>query len=298
MDARFCTDCGALIGGSSCANCTPATSAIPVKPKRRIPWLRAAVAFALVLQAVAVVATASDGNDALARARAAERELASVEKELEGLRERVDGIQTLANATGERLNTVAAENADDPDLAALAATAKNSVFTVVTDNGSGTGFALATKQGVVVVTNFHVVSSGWTNGRTEVQLKQGDQTFTARVSAVSAAHDLAVIPFSSATSSLRLATERPSVGEPVIALGSPLGLDGTVTSGIVSAFREEGGVEYIQFSAPISPGNSGGPVVNGNGEVIGVAVAKISAGGAEGLSFAVPSARVCSVVVC
>jgi putative serine protease PepD len=62
----------------------------------------------------------------------------------------------------------------------------------------------------------------------------------------------------------------------------------------VSALRVEDGVHYIQFSAPISPGNSGGPVLDAGGRVIGVSVSKAVATGAEGLSFATPVAEVCS----
>ena len=84
----------------------------------------------------------------------------------------------------------------------------------------------------------------------------------------------------------------PSVGDPVLAVGSPLGLGNSVSSGIVSAFHDG----IIQFSAPISPGNSGGPVVDRTGRVVGVARSKLVGDGAEGLSFAIPIALVCSTV--
>ena len=77
-------------------------------------------------------------------------------------------------------------------------------------------------------------------------------------------------------------------------LGSPLGLEQTAVSGIVSAFRED--PDLIQFSAPISPGNSGGPVLNADGEVIGVTELKIAEEAAEGLGFAIPSSTVRNVV--
>jgi putative serine protease PepD len=67
-----------------------------------------------------------------------------------------------------------------------------------------------------------------------------------------------------------------------------------VSSGIVSAVRTEDGVRYIQFTAPISPGNSGGPVLDAHGKVIGISVAKAIGDGAEGLSFAIPAAVLCS----
>jgi S1-C subfamily serine protease len=75
------------------------------------------------------------------------------------------------------------------------------------------------------------------------------------------------------------------VGEEVAALGVPLGLGRTVTKGIVSAIRRTEGVTIIQTDAPINRGNSGGPLVNMRGEVIGMNVFK--AKGAEGLGFAI-----------
>ena len=80
------------------------------------------------------------------------------------------------------------------------------------------------------------------------------------------------------------------VGEEIAAFGSPLDLGGSVTSGIVSGIRPEG----IQFTAAISPGNSGGPVVDNRGRVVGVAQAALVGDNAESLNFAIPSARVCS----
>jgi putative serine protease PepD len=67
---------------------------------------------------------------------------------------------------------------------------------------------------------------------------------------------------------------------------------------VVSGFRSIDGSDYIQFSAPISPGNSGGPVVDADGRVVAVATAKFVAPGAEALSLAIPVQTVCRVAVC
>ena len=84
-----------------------------------------------------------------------------------------------------------------------------------------------------------------------------------------------------------------------MAVGSPLGLDGTVTLGVVSGFRSLDGSDYIQFSAPISPGNSGGPVVDAGGRVVAIASAKFVGDGVEGLSLAIPIQTAClSLVTC
>jgi len=77
------------------------------------------------------------------------------------------------------------------------------------------------------------------------------------------------------------------VGEPVYAVGNPQGLEGTFSQGIVSSIREVGTDKLLQITAPISPGSSGGPVLNGKGEVIGVSVATFRGG--QNLNFAIPS---------
>ena len=84
-----------------------------------------------------------------------------------------------------------------------------------------------------------------------------------------------------------------------MAVGSPLGLDGTVTLGVVSGFRSLDGSDYVQFSAPISPGNSGGPVIDSRGYVVAVASAKLVGTGVEALSLGIPVQVVClSLVAC
>jgi S1-C subfamily serine protease len=81
------------------------------------------------------------------------------------------------------------------------------------------------------------------------------------------------------------------VGDPIVALGSPFGYGGTASSGIISAIRGR----FVQFSAPVSPGSSGGPVLDAQGEVVAVTAAKVVGRGVEGLSFAIPIDRVCRV---
>jgi S1-C subfamily serine protease len=77
-----------------------------------------------------------------------------------------------------------------------------------------------------------------------------------------------------------------AVGEDIVAIGNPAGLEGTVSKGIVSGIREVDGVKYIQITAPISPGSSGGPVFGLNGKVVGVATAYLDSG--QNLNFAMP----------
>lgn len=79
----------------------------------------------------------------------------------------------------------------------------------------------------------------------------------------------------------------PEIGERIYAIGNPKGLSGTISEGIVSGLRSEGESKLIQITAPISPGSSGGPVINNSGEVVGVAVGTITSG--QNLNFAIPS---------
>jgi serine protease Do len=79
-----------------------------------------------------------------------------------------------------------------------------------------------------------------------------------------------------------------------LVMGSPLGLEGSVVSGVVSSYRVEEGEEYLQLSAPINPGNSGGPVTDVDGTVLGVIVAKYAGFAIEGLAFAVPTDVLCA----
>ena len=105
--------------------------------------------------------------------------------------------------------------------------------------------------------------------------------------------DLAAISVPLSFKPIPVAESRQRVGDAVVVIGSPLGLERTVATGVVSAFRDG----YTQFSAPVSPGASGAPVLNDQGEVIGVVQSKFSGGGAEGLSFAIPITTVCNVLI-
>ncbi len=87
----------------------------------------------------------------------------------------------------------------------------------------------------------------------------------------------------------------PQVGSEVYVIGHPMGLGWTVTRGIVSAHRKPGEVArtaMIQTDAAISPGNSGGPLLNRHGDLVGLVVAKLSGGGAENVAFAIPASAV------
>jgi S1-C subfamily serine protease len=156
------------------------------------------------------------------------------------------------------------------------------VVTIDSPGGRGTGFYIRPDR---VLTNHHVV-----DGQTSVQLLSGNVKRTAVVMNVSAGTDLAILQVYNPDPqqvTLPLGTiNRVRVGEEVIAIGSPLGvLSNTVTRGIVSAVRRTGETVLIQTDAAVNPGNSGGPLLNRSGQVIGINTMSFTR--AQSLSFAV-----------
>lgn len=184
---------------------------------------------------------------------------------------------------------------------ALVSQVEPSVVTVFTEDGLGSG--VVAEDGEVVVTNEHVV-----RGQEQVELALADgERLAARVLATDTYTDLAVLE--PARTDLPAATfrdELPQLGEPVLAVGSPLGFRNSVTLGIVSGVgREIPGaaaqapalVDLIQTDAAISPGNSGGALVDGAGQVIGINDAYLPPEtGAVSIGFAIPSPTVLDVV--
>ncbi len=157
-----------------------------------------------------------------------------------------------------------------------------SIVTVSTQTGNGSGFFISQNT---VVTNFHV-----TGDASIVRLIFQDKTeILGRVKSFDPNLDLALIePLGEAAPrALVLARSRPTVGERVLAIGSPLELEGTLTDGLVSAVRETESGVLIQTNAAVNPGNSGGPLLNMRGEVVGVITWKWVGEDLEGLGFAV-----------
>lgn len=186
------------------------------------------------------------------------------------------------------------------DWPSIATSVEQSVVTIEAGDFGGSGWvAHASASGSDIITNFHVVAGAWSAGNATVQVRRQDQTIDGTIVRVDARDDVAVIHVKVRLQALASAVTRPALGSTVMAVGSPLGLDGTVTLGIVSGFRSLEGSDYIQFSAPISPGNSGGPVIDSHGRVVAIASAKLVGSGVEGLSLAIPVETVCqSLVTC
>lgn len=197
-----------------------------------------------------------------------------------------------------------------PDsIAAIAARVSPSVvsITVATGNGGDTGSGFFLSSSGYVLTNNHVVSAA-ANGRGTIRVQlANNKSYPAKLVGRDASYDLAVIKID-VTDAPALAlgdSSKVQVGDGVIAIGSPLGLSGTVTSGIISAkdravtsgsgSGDSSFINAIQTDAAINPGNSGGPLVDMSGAVIGINSAIASLGsafggqsGSIGLGFAIP----------
>ncbi|MEY4347742.1 MAG: hypothetical protein RIS43_161 [Actinomycetota bacterium] len=192
-------------------------------------------------------------------------------------------------------------------IAAIAAAVKDSVVSISVQSAmsAGTGSGWIVDSRGYIVTNNHVIADAANGGSITVSFADG-QSVAAKIVGRNSAYDLAVIKVDvSGLKALPLGNSNNIVvGDSVVAIGSPLGLQGTVTSGIISAMDRpvtaggSGELAYfngLQTDAAINPGNSGGPLVNAAGEVIGVNSAIATMGGSMGgqsgsigLGFAIP----------
>jgi putative serine protease PepD len=177
------------------------------------------------------------------------------------------------------------------------------------EGGTGSGFVI--REDGYVLTNNHVVAAG-EDGQIALSFQGDEETYEAQIVGRSPEYDLAVLKIDP-RDALPVASlgndDDVVVGDPVVAIGSPLGLAGTVTSGIISAKNRpvtaggggEGEVSYIsalQTDAAVNPGNSGGPLVDAAGRVIGINSSIATLGGSSpfgeqsvgniGLGFAIP----------
>ncbi|WP_173042942.1 S1C family serine protease [Phytohabitans flavus] len=266
-------------------NYPPYAAAPPRPPRRRPSWLGlSALLLVLILGGVAVVQTmqirdlqsrVASGDQALVDAQAADKG-------------RMDGLE---DRTGE-LET-AAGKAFNPE--AISSQVLPSVFRVSAGQFTGTAFAVGRQTGnsTNLFTNYHVVESVWVAGEREVFIERKDQRWPATIVRVDEQDDVAQLRTNNKFTGLATAREAVKSGQQIVVVGAPLGLEDTVTTGVVSAIRkDEGGSgTVIQFDAPINPGNSGGPVVNAAKQVVGIATAK--ARDAEGIGLAVPIKTAC-----
>ncbi len=218
------------------------------------------------------------------------------------------GRTSSSNISGNFVSTEDAVERAPGSIANLAARVIPGVvsISVSASGGSGTGSGFFLSSDGYVLTNNHVVEAAATRGTITVAISTGKK-YTAKIVGRDSSYDLAVLKIDvTGAPTLQLGdSDKVAVGDAVIAIGSPLGLAGTVTSGIISAKNrpvttgsdsgESSFINALQTDAAINPGNSGGPLVDATGAVVGVnsAIASLgsSAGGQSGsigLGFAIP----------
>lgn len=213
-------------------------------------------------------------------------------------------------STGAQYNPGNPENLSpraDNSVAAIARKVIPSAVTIIARKGDsgGTGSGFIYKSDGYIITNNHVISEAAAGGTLLVQFPNKEPVEATLVGR-SVSYDIAVLKIDASGLPAAALGNSDSVviGDGAIAVGSPLGLEGTVTSGIISALRrpvtaggqgESSFISALQTDAPINPGNSGGPLVNTEGQVIGVnsAIATLGASdggqsGSIGLGFAIP----------
>ena len=187
-------------------------------------------------------------------------------------------------------------------------TTSNSIFgfgSPSTSTATATGSGIIISEDGYIVTNNHVVDTSSSNSYSyydiseatsvKVKLYGSDETYDAKIVGKDSQTDLAVLKIDKTdlTAAEFADSDQAVVGEFVMAVGSPLGLDTTVTTGIISAVNREvesEGTKYVclQTDAAINSGNSGGALVNSDGKVIGINTLKLSSSGVEGIGFAIP----------
>ncbi|MGA1391083.1 MAG: S1C family serine protease [Candidatus Nanopelagicales bacterium] len=213
-----------------------------------------------------------------------------------------NSTQSIQNPT---INTNVPITPANETVSQIVQNVKSSVVSIKADgnSGTGTGSGFIYRQDGYIITNNHVVAPALNGGKLTVFLENKTE-FEARLIGRNPSYDLAVLKIeATGLSPVKIGDSNAlNVGDLTVAFGSPLGLSGTVTSGIVSAINrpvtaggqdDQSFISAIQTDAAINPGNSGGPLVNGQAEVIGVnsAIATLGFGGQSGsigLGFAIP----------
>ena len=224
--------------------------------------------------------------------RSAASDRAALESQIASLRQRVTRLSghdaTLASRLGSAEKTLRRKNAG---IAPLAKRVLRSVFTVQTDTELGTGFvAWQDGDASYLLTAAHVVDS---QASGEVTITRKGGSWSGTVEGLDERDDLAVIRVNGRPAGAAPLWQNPTAanaqpGDELLLIGSPFGLAGTVTSGVVSRVTKT----LVQTDAAANPGNSGGPAIDARGRVVGVVLAIVRNG--ENITFAVRVDRACA----
>jgi S1-C subfamily serine protease len=233
-------------------------------------------------------------NDLLKKINEFKTSQTETQSKLNELTDNLMETQKSLNLLDESLNSELKQikASTSTDFSGIIEDSLKSVVTVRTDIGQGTGFIISDDG--FLVTNAHVLSGG-----REIQILDYEQNeHPTELIGYNITYDIALLKISGNYNSIKLGnSDDVQIGEKVIAIGNPLGLQFSVSEGIVSAINREGanGVKgYIQTDAALNPGNSGGPLINKQGEVIGINNFKVSS--SESLGFALASNYIKEVV--
>jgi S1-C subfamily serine protease len=293
-----CPECGAdlltgALAGIEEATTGPTRWELPSRPAVGLPsqrvLLAAGGAVILLSLLLSVLAYKNQRGLAASERDAWKRAVSGLAADVAGLRAELQTIRGANSKLSGRLNE-AEKKVDKASagIAPLASRTLESVFTIETDEGLGAGFAAWRENGAIyILTANHVVAG---LARPVVTVTHKGNSWRGDVVTVDPRNDLALVRLSGHPSNARplwqkASPNRPFPGDVLILIGSPYGLDGTVTTGVVSRVT----TRWIQTDAAANPGNSGGPAIDKQGNVVGVLVG----GGGENLNFAVPIRLVC-----
>lgn len=235
-----------------------------------------------------LLVVAALGLAALAFVRA--REVGELRGEVASLRASVSALERRSARLTGRVQTTEQGLAEKrAGIAPLAKRALRSVFTVETAGGFGSGFVAWQEGGAsFLVTARHVVEDA---DGPHVRVSRRGGSWSGEIVGLDRPNDLAVIRISGRPAGADPLWQEPATvpvrpGDQLLLIGSPYGLEGTVTTGIVSRVTKK----EIQTDAAANPGNSGGPALDERGRIVGVLVS----GGGENLNFAVPIGKICA----
>ena len=302
--AATCLHCGAALkaGARFCGACgrelpvvdTPKENRLDSPLSRRARLARLAPvgfgAVAVVSLVFAVYAVLSLGSEKSSR----RDEVAAVRGAQTTLAHQVAVLESENATLAKRLAAAQASlNKTKAGIAPLAARILKSVFTIETPQGLGTGWAAWTDAGhTYLITASHVVADALAAGETTVTVQRKGSTWHGQIGKTDPTNDLAVVIVNGRIAQPLWQTPNETVsplpGDQLLLVGSPYGLEGTVTTGVVSRVT----YDEIQTDAAANPGNSGGPAVDDQGRVVGV----LLSGGGENLNFLVPIQRACVTI--